>query len=253
MKEKPILLNAEMVRAVLDGRKTQTRRIMREQPEVIPKEDEFGKPGFWIPFNAGKTMVRNEDMYIACPFGLKGDRLWVRETFATLGNEDGCAIDWNDNLIKEGGPDAARIYRASCEQKPGNYGLWSIPDDAPWKPHTENMQYEGTWVPSIHMPRWASRITLEITGVRVERLQDISEGDAKAEGLAEITKDGSLFKFGIPDRDGYPGTDDNGWPWTEWERNPVDAYRKLWQSIYGDDSWQANPFVWCIEFKRVEE
>lgn len=83
MRERGIIFNADMVRAVLNGSKTQTRRIMREQPEVIPKEDEYGKPGFWIPFNAGKTMVRNEDMYIACPFGLKGDRLWVRETWSS--------------------------------------------------------------------------------------------------------------------------------------------------------------------------
>ncbi len=223
MKERPIIFNADMVRAVLDGRKTQTRRIMRVQPESnqfgllritdSTKHRDIGKY-HWAESNATGNHVRSK--LFTCPFGAVGDRLWVRETWARY-NIDQYSHDM--------------AYRAT------------IPDDWP---------KEGRWRPSIHMPRWASRITLEITGVRVERLKSISEAGAKAEGLAEITKDGSLFKFGIPDRDGYPGTDDNGWPWTEWERNPVDAYCKLWQSIYGDDSWQANPWVWVIEFKRVE-
>lgn len=225
MKESPILFNAEMVQAILSGRKTQTRRIMRDQPEVIPQDDECGVPGYWIPCHAAKMMVRNDMMKIACPLGMRGDQLWVRETFAILGNEDGCAIDWKENLVKNGGPDAARIYRASCEQRPGNYGLWSIPDDAFWKPHTDNMQYEGNWVPSIHMPRWASRIDLLITGVRVERLNDISEEDAKAEGApTECSVIGDKHFLG---------------------------FRSLWRAIYGDESWQANPWVWVIEFKLI--
>lgn len=259
MRERPILLNAEMVRAVLDGRKTQTRRIMKVQPESnqlgllritdSTNRSDIGKY-HWAESNATGNHVRSK--LFACPYGAVGDRLWVRETFATLGNEDGCPIDWHDNLVKGGGQEAARIYRASCEQRPGNYGLWSIPDDAFWKPHTDNMQYEGTWVPSIHMQRWASRITLEITGIRVERLNSINEHDAIAEGLAEISKDGHTYKYGVPDRDGYPGTDDLGWPWHEWERYPISAYSKLWKSIYGEESWQANPWVWVIEFKRLD-
>lgn len=176
------------------------------------------------------------DYWHPCPFGNVGDLLWVRETFACLGNEDGCAIDWNDNLVKGGGPESARIYRASCEQKPGNYGLWSIPDDAFWKPHTDEMQFEGAWVPSIHMPRWASRILLEITDVRVERLNSISQEDAQAEGL-ELT--GWRPTYSDPDSGGEVMT-------------PYDNFAELWSSIYGDESWQANPWVWVIEFKRVE-
>ena len=173
-------------------------------------------------------MVRNDDMGIACPFGSRGDRIWVRETFACLGNEDGCAIDWNDNLVKGGGPEAARIYRASCEQKPGNYGLWSIPGDAFWKPHTDDMQYEGAWVPSIHMPRWASRITLEITGVRVERLASITDEDAGKEGYpADPTPFGGRM---------------DKWLW----------FRQLWDGIYPEQSFKHNPWVWVIEFKRID-
>lgn len=106
------------------------------------------------------------------------------------------------------------------------------------------------------MPRWASRLALEVTGVRVERVQDISEADAMAEGLKGLTKDGSLVKWGIPDRDGLPGNDDDGWHWKQWESDPRKAYRALWNSINGAKpgrSWEANPWVWVVEFKRVSE
>ncbi|MDC9624056.1 hypothetical protein PSI22_21105, partial [Xenorhabdus sp. XENO-7] len=158
----------------------------------------------------------HEQFIAKCPYGQVSDRLWVRETFAVLGNEDGCPIDW-DNLIK-GEQQAARIYRASCSLD--NYGLWSIPD--------RDMQYEGTWRPSIHMPRWASRITLEITDIRVERLQDISEEDAKAEGCWYGKGDNTVDPAVIPE---------NHFP-------------TLWAAIYSEESWNANPWVWVIEFRR---
>ncbi|CAY74619.1 hypothetical protein [Erwinia pyrifoliae] len=223
MRERPIIFNAEMVRAVLDGSKTQTRRIIKNQrigdewsvkPAQNPRSPRHTHD-WWLPHG-----TQPYSAIPANPFGAVGDRLWVRETWAILGNEDRCAIDWNENLVKGGGPEAARIYRASCEQRPGNYGLWSIPDDAVWKPHTDDMQYEGAWTPSIHMPRWASRITLEITGVRVERLHEISARDVIKEGLAH---------------------------------NAKEDYSWLWESIYGEGSWQANPWVWVVEFKRVED
>jgi hypothetical protein len=218
MRERPIIFNADMVRAVLDGRKTQTRRIMRVQPEVIPKEDEFGKPGFWIPFNAGKTMLRNEDMYIACPFGFKGDRLWVREAFR----------------VHSRATDVATLVYKASEQQSWTQQTHRVPIEKCNKPAVVDK-----WTPSIHMPRWASRITLEITGVRVERLQDISEQDAAAEGVPPA---GGL----LPD---YPGTYLT--PKGDFATAEV-AFQRLWQSIYGDDNWQANPWVWVIEFKRVE-
>ena len=168
VKERGMIFNDEMVRAILEGRKTQTRRIMKNQPaEVGPEAPvmvrEIGAGFQWYGAD-GVSSVFN------CPFGIVGDRIWVRETWAILGNEDGCSVDWNDNLCRGDEKNAARIYRASCEQKPGDYGLWSIPDDADWKPHTVNEKFDGGWRPSIHMPRWASRILLEITNVRVERL-----------------------------------------------------------------------------------
>lgn len=242
MKERSVIFNGEMVRAILDGRKTQTRRVMAVQPESnqfgllritdSTKHSDIGKY-HWAESNATGTHQRSA--LFSCPFGQVGDRLWVRETFAVLGNEDGCPIDWDENLVKGGGPEAARIYRASCEQKAGNYGLWSIPDIADWKPHTWNVQYEGTWVPSIHMPRWASRIRLEITAVRVERLKDISQYDAIAEGgpPSHPSIDAVSRDFGFPDFS-------RSW------------FAQTWQHIYGEESWSANPWVWVIEFKRVD-
>lgn len=245
MTERGMIFNAEMVRAILDGRKTQTRRIMKVQPESnqlglllitdSTKHSDIGKY-HWAESNATGNHVRSK--LFSCPFGAVGDRIWVRETWAILGNEDGCCIDWEEKLCKADERSAARIYRASCEQRPGNYGLWSIPDDADWKPHTKDYQYEGAWRPSIHMPRWASRILLEITDVRVERLNAISEEDARAEGII----DGGCLNCGEPEPCGCANP----------EPDATDAFAYLWQSIYGQESWNANPWVWVISIKRVE-
>lgn len=245
MKERGMIFNSEMVRAILDGRKTQTRRIMKVQPESnqlglllitdSTKHSDIGKY-HWAESNATGNHVRSK--LFSSPFGAVGERIWVRETWATLGNEDGCYVDWEDNLCKGDERSAARIYRASCEQRPGDYGLWSIPDDAYWKPHTKEHKFEGAWRPSTHMPRWASRILLEITDVRVERLNAISEEDARAEGII----DGGCLNCGEPEPCGCANP----------EPDATDAFAYLWQSIYGQDNWNANPWVWVIEFKRVE-
>ncbi|AXT65662.1 TPA: hypothetical protein ACYU8D_003987 [Klebsiella pneumoniae] len=245
MKERGMIFNSEMVRAILDGRKTQTRRIMKVQPESnqlglllitdSTKHSDIGKY-HWAESNATGNHVRSK--LFSSPFGAVGERIWVRETWATLGNEEGCYVDWEDNLCKGDERSAARIYRASCEQRPGDYGLWSIPDDAYWKPHTKEHKFEGAWRPSIHMPRWASRILLEITDVRVERLNAISEEDARAEGII----DGGCLNCGEPEPCGCANP----------EPDATDAFAYLWQSIYGQDNWNANPWVWVIEFKRVE-
>ncbi|WP_227734709.1 hypothetical protein [Yersinia proxima] len=223
-KERPIHFNAEMVNAILSGRKTMTRRIISEKTLHL----------FGVAASAGECHPielcdqRSQSYYLEfCPLGKTGDQLWVRETFALLGNEDGVCIDWKGNLIKGDEQDAARIYKASCEQKHGDYGLYSIPDSAYWKPDTSNMKYEGSWRPSIHMPRWASRINLLITGVRVERLQAITLGNiCKEIGC-------SLYEF-IPATYGFQ------------------VWEELWRSIYGEENWQANPWVWVIEFERKE-
>ncbi|HFE4486415.1 TPA: hypothetical protein ACF23Z_004790 [Klebsiella pneumoniae] len=232
--ERGMIFNGEMVRALLDGRKTQTRRPIKWKQtrftEIGERED--GSKWPW-----SEDAEHACDFWHPCPFGAVGDRIWVRETWATLGNEDGCCVDWEGNLCKGDERSAARIYRASCEQRPGDYGLWSIPDDAYWKPHTKEHKFEGAWRPSIHMPRWASRILLEITDVRVERLNAISQEDAQAEGM-ELT--GWRPTYSDPDSGGEVMT-------------PYDNFAELWSSIYGEGSWKADPWVWVIKFKRIEE
>lgn len=192
MKERGMIFNGEMVRAILDGRKTQTRR-----PVKFPVLDK--NLGCELAGNelAGELSAGN---YLNSAFGKPGDRIWVRETWARYN------IDQNSHDI---------AYRATT------------PADWP---------EEGRWRPSIHMPRWASRILLEITDVRVERLNAISQENAQAEGM-ELT--GWRPTYSDPDSGGEVMT-------------PYDNFAELWSSIYGDESWQANPWVWVIEFKRVE-
>ncbi|MCU6666129.1 hypothetical protein [Silvania hatchlandensis] len=217
MIERGMIFNEEMVRALLDGRKTQTRRIMKPQPEVCPRG------GHWWPSNVFKTMLHIEEemqngkggwggvVGNACRFGDVGDRIWVRETWAEAG---------------AGAPDL-KLYRA-------NYPA-HVPSHYENVPRAEDIR----WTPSIHMPRWASRILLEISDVRVERLNSISEEDARAEGVPPA---GDL----LPD---YPDTYLT--PAGDFATAKV-AFQRLWQSIYGEESWQANPWVWVITFRRIE-
>ena len=190
MKERPILFSGPMVRAILDGRKTQTRRPVKPQP--IP----FGldnRP--WMPVGGV-----HQDRWL-CPIGQPGDRLWVRETWRQFDAGIECAC-YDECFCRRhrGKP----IYRADCDS-------------------------EDKWRPSIHMPRWASRITLEITRVWVERVQDITEEDAKAEGCCG-------GHSSIP---GYA-----------FSATPREHFRHIWQSIYG--TWDANPWVWAVEFRRTK-
>ncbi|MDV5252236.1 morphogenetic protein [Enterobacter hormaechei] len=214
MKERGMIFNAEMVRAILDGRKTQTRRIMKKQPE--PSKAREGD--FYFPCNKMQSMVHVSDFIPGnsmipdaheffskcCPFGEVGDRIWVRETWARYN------IDQDSHDM---------AYRATT------------PEDWP---------EEGRWRPSIHMPRWASRITLEITGVRVERLQSISPNDASREGLIKLPATG---RYCLNQGDQYFGGASH---------DAREVFSWLWESIYGAESWQSNPWVWVIEFKRIE-
>lgn len=210
-----MIFNGEMVRAILDGRKTQTRRIMKIQPSdgFHPTHNGYDldlnahrytpgvvdKNGYLQPAKKDVFGVADENEGYACPFGAVGGRIWVRETF--------CAV-----------PDHEEP--AGCSAL-----LYAADGNGPY----------GKWTPSILMPRWASRITLEITCVRVERLNSISQEDAQAEGM-ELTGW----------RTTYSDPDSGGEVWT-----PYDNFAQLWESIYGEESWQANPWVWVIEFKVV--
>lgn len=196
MKERPILFSAPMVRAILAGTKTQTRRVVKPRPMPAGGWTVAARPrGFEITYWDSDEQER---CGIACPYGKPGDRLWVRETFAKI---DGQTQPWIET-----------DYRATYTHG-DRLG--------------DTLGIKKRWTPAIHMPRAASRITLEVTGVRVERLQAISASDAIAEG---IPRGGPENPDGIEQRE----------------------YRTLWESINGPASWDANPWVWVIEFDRVE-
>lgn len=189
MKERPIIFSGPMVRALLDGRKTQTRRIVKPQPRYDIVQCEGGI-GFYEktpnPTSSGYSVF-------GCPYGVPGDRLWVRET-------------WRPSQV----------------------------DGVAWYAETCGDESHHRWRPSIHMPRWASRITLEITGVRVERVQSISREDAIAEGCDEESL-GSQHCI-----DGMPA--------------PCVWYMDLWNSLNAARGfgWDANPWCWVLEFRRVQ-
>ncbi|EHG9340718.1 hypothetical protein J6F59_003356 [Salmonella enterica] len=247
MKERGMIFNAEMVRAIIDGRKTQTRRIMKVQPE--PSKS---RPGdFWFSSKKLESMVHVSDLApgnspIAdchlffqehcCPFGAVGDRIWVRETWGVVSHE----LD-EDGRIQQWNPD--RPATAIHEMPFGNcyysgHAIYAADGEFTWGDDDGYEDGRSCWKPSIHMPRAACRILLEITSVRVERLNAISEEDARAEGII----DGGCLNCGEPEPCGCANP----------EPDATDAFAYLWQSIYGQENWNANPWVWVIEFKRVE-
>ncbi|MQU04842.1 hypothetical protein [Pseudomonas helleri] len=210
IKERPILFLAPMVRAILEGRKTVTRRSVKATKAHANGFMMLDHGKGWRPYNAfGDFASDHEGMEypIACPYGKPGDRLWARET---------CFI--ND-------------YREASvpEQERANYDIHYRADGI--------TDFEGEeelirWRPSIHMPRWASRILLEVTDVRVERLQDITEEQALAEGIKKHSDGGYHVEDG-----------------KHYSDSLVESFACLWSSVGGD--WDANPWVWCVSFKRI--
>lgn len=192
MKERPILFNGEMVRAILDGRKTQTRRMVKPQPRVVHS----------IHSDASITtnrIFRKGDQRIHSPFGTIGDRLWVRETWS-----------WS----KVAAHHEEVLWRADRDYSEEERGGWC-------------------WRPSIHMPRWASRITLEITAVRVERVQEIAEEDAIKEGMGPHPADCKINSMIC-----------------SLHQPPIGQFAGLWQSLHSN--WDANPWVWVYSIKLIK-
>lgn len=194
MTERPIIFSGPMIRAILDGRKTMTRRVIKSQPNStqILARDAAAPSGYsWIS-------PEYDDELLTCPYGQPGDQLWVRETWADTRDE--------------------------CRRHPVSYRAdWNIEDD---------FDRGFNWRPSIHMPRWASRITLEVTGVRVEQLCDITEEDAIKEGVDPVA------------HPSYPALK---------ARAHTRGFCWLWDSLNSKRGfgWEANPFVWVIEFKKL--
>lgn len=227
MKERGILMSAPMVLATLRelNPKTQTRRVCK------------------LDVRAGMPEPERQSLPKCCPYGLPGDRLWVRETFFAYGR-------WETRYSTRKGRDEWFFIDMTLERG-HEYG--HAADGHSFAPHRRTAGVTPCWWkrPAIFMPRAASRITLEVLNVGVERLGDISEADALAEGLSSWSKDGRLVKYGIPDRDGLPGADDLGWPWHEWCRWPQDAFFNLIDRIHGDDGPSRASWVWVVQFKRV--
>jgi hypothetical protein len=201
MKTRAILFSAPMVKALLEGCKTQTRRVVNARYLPIVEE--------CLRVN-GKWVFDTLDYELTTPYGRPGDLLWVRETFVQgyeYGDDDMPIYDGDERRVKT-------WYRATTPDLRWNHDYEKDHDSPPWKP-------------SIHMPRVASRLTLEITGVRVERLQDICAADAAAEGV--FTPEIGYANLG--------------------ERAPIIQYGRLWEEINGAGAWDKNPFVWVIEFK----
>ncbi|MEZ0197347.1 hypothetical protein AB9U01_25170 [Pseudomonas qingdaonensis] len=219
MKERPILFNAAMVRAIQAGAKTVTRRAITPQPPAdyqwrgwIAESTQRKHVGLACWAAHGQPVLHGA-VYARCPYGQVGDRLWVRETFMDL---RGTGIEHRPT------PDSPlQRYVYGADVKVGSFADETRKD------------YGLKWRPSIHMPRAACRLLLEITAVRVERLQAITEQSAQAEGLTPWRWSGD---------DGYS---DDG-------ETARDQFFDLWQRINGAGSWAANPWVWVVEFKRVD-
>ncbi|RVR94524.1 hypothetical protein EOL15_28840 [Citrobacter freundii] len=207
MTERGIIFNTDMVRAILDGRKTQTRRPVKNVGSdncLVIRKPTKKRDGIY-------THVKDAPKHGLCPFGSVGDRIWVRETFNGF---------WLDDDVIQEIKNGISLASELCDYK-ADYSDDSKPTEG--------------WTPSIHMPRWASRILLEITVIRVERLNTISQADAIAEGAppSHPSIDSVSQEYGFPDFS-------RSW------------FGQTWQHIYGEESWQANPWVWVIEFKQID-
>ncbi|WP_346320952.1 hypothetical protein [Chitinophaga sp. YIM B06452] len=233
---KPISFSPAMVEAINKGRKNQTRRIISPQSMV---NDSGGLVWGNAPKAKTKEIIKGLPEYFGlkeyCQYGKPGDLLWVRE----------------EHLItrEEGG-----YWR--CEFKDGTI-TWHHTRDLPAETvdRLRARKSLGKWQRARFLPRYFARTYLKVTDIRVERLQDICEEDAKAEGFACISKDdGRTWKYGIPDHDGFPGDGHGtGWPWAKWEVDPRTAFRTLWESINGPRSWEAPQWVWVVKFERVNQ
>jgi hypothetical protein len=240
MKERPILFSRAMVRAILDGRKTQTRRVVKWldlKPGINLRftgltASQVG--GAWVLESPTRSSHKWRCAQTPCPYGMLGDRLWVREAWRVGKPHDSTAPrDILPPLI-ERGKGVTVLYEAGGWRSIGPEGR----DEPVYRDNERMPDWAGKLRPSMFMPRALSRITLEITDVRVERLQGINEDDARAEGAY-------LFSG-----------EDGGWKFDRGEQeydSAIEAYRYLWDGLNAarGQEWEVNPWVWVVEFRRI--
>ncbi|WP_130835341.1 hypothetical protein [[Erwinia] mediterraneensis] len=219
MKERPILFSEQRVRALLIGQQTQTRRIMKTQSFGPGQDHHEGVHAFDVSANHlhGYKLMSMSDISYHCPYGKPGDILWVRETWR------GPMVPEDKVCAYERDPVAFRTPEF-CQYRADSAGL----------DHNPEAEQFG-WQTAIHMPRWASRINLEITAVRAQKIQDITDDEIMAEGVQTDTHFlNNFFTMSMN------------------AESPKEAYRKAWQKQYGATSWEVNPWVWVIEFRHVK-
>lgn len=234
MTERPILFSGPMVRALLDGSKTQTRRVCKPAQEhalscvvEVPDPQERGQV-----YNRSHFGNEEGGIQFACPYGGKGDRLWVRETFFAWGR-------WETRYSSKKRRDEWHFVDMTLEC--GKAYQYRGDRPQPLAGKRDGGITPKWWKrPAIHMPRAASRLTLGITDVRVERLLDISDGDARAEGIEFFNGDTECGCRNYLDKTEK-----------DWTLSPRDSFRSLWESINGPGAWAANPWVWAVSFKRL--
>lgn len=218
VKERPILFSTPMVRAILEGRKTVTRRIV-DMPKENIQEAQWGytcfTPDNHISFRAKHDNGNYVESFVKLKYGKRGEVLWVRETWALMDLYDKDSV----------------VYKADFIER---YGGWE-------RDTNEGIERIETWKPSIHMLKSACRLKLEILSITVERLHDITEEDAIREGIEKF--DGFVPEHWVAQYKNYlrPGTCSA----------PIQSFESLWQSINGEESWQSNPWVWVINFKKL--
>ena len=218
VRQRPILFSTEMVRAILDGRKTMTRRIIKPQP-IIDNDSGFVYSG------NHRVCIKNDMFHRQwaeaferfCPYGEVGDILWVRET-------------WKPKYLKRCLYEFQLKYTDVCP--------WFYAADGDCE------KGYGSWKPSIHMPKEAARLFLRITDIRVERLQNISEEDAISEGIKKVSNHNQWYNYLHPK---------NAVPAQMWVRGAVNSFETLWASINGFESWQSNPWVWVVSFEQIQK
>lgn len=223
MKERPILFSGPMIRAILAGEKTQTRRAMKPQPFMGTPEIEGSQ---WLIYDGDKPVVEGKLRF------MEGDRLWVRETWCPANSDNGPVVLYKANCDRRYLVD--KSYPVDYDLFPAGKGAWSA-----WAGDVESGSTKA-YRPAIHMPRWASRLTLRVTDVRIQRLRDLSEEDAKAEGVERMKSGRGYYSI----KHGHAAVH-----FGVYHDYAKEAFAELWESINGDGSWDANPWVYAISFE----